>query len=49
MKNLFSVNDDFVNSRLDSWFRKTVCEVPQALIEKNIRKGNIKVNHKKES
>ena len=33
-----SVKDDFVNSRLDRWFRQNVCEVPQSLIEKNIRK-----------
>ena len=47
MKKIFSVNDDFVNSRLDRWFRRNVCEVPQSLIEKSIRKGNIKVNSKK--
>ena len=47
MKNFFSVDDDFVNSRLDRWFRKKICLVPQSLIEKNIRKGNIKVNNKK--
>jgi len=48
MKNIFLVNDDFEYSRLDRWFRKNVCEVPQSLIEKNIRKGNIKVNDRKE-
>ena len=47
MKKIFSVRDDFVNSRLDKWFRKNVCEVPQSLMEKNIRKGNLKVNNKK--
>lgn len=47
MKKIFSVNDDFVNSRLDRWFKKNFCEVPQSLIEKNIRKGKIKVNNKK--
>ena len=44
----FYIKSDFVNSRLDRWFRRSVCEVPQSLIEKNIRKGNIKVNNKKE-
>ena len=48
MKNIFLVKDDFVNSRLDRWFRKNVCDVPQSLIEKNIRKGNIKINYKRE-
>ena len=47
MKKIFSVKYDFVNARLDRWFRRNVCEVPQSLIEKNIRKGNIKVNNKK--
>ena len=44
----FYIKSDFVNSRLDRWFKRSVCEVPQSLIEKNIRKGNIKVNNKKE-
>ena len=47
MKKFFLVTNDFINSRLDRWFRKNVCDVPQSLIEKNIRKGNIKINHKK--
>ena len=47
MENSFSIQSDFVNSRLDRWFRRNVCDVPQSLIEKNIRKGNIKVNNKK--
>ena len=33
---------------MDRWFRKNVCDVPQSLIEKNIRKGNIKINYKRE-
>ena len=48
MKKIFLVKKDFINSRLDRWFRKNVCDVPQSLIEKNIRKGNIKINHKGE-
>ena len=47
MKNFFLIKDDFINSRLDRWFRRNVCEIPQSLIEKNIRKGNIKINRKK--
>ena len=45
MKNFFLVKDDFLNTRLDRWFRKNICDVPQSLIEKSIRKGNIKVNN----
>ena len=48
MKKFFLVKDDFINSRLDRWFRKNVCDVPHSLIEKNIRKGNIKINYKRE-
>ncbi len=45
MKKIFSITNDFVNTRLDRWFRRNICEIPQSLIEKNIRKGNIKVNN----
>ena len=48
MKKIFIVDDDFQGSRLDRWFKKKVCNVPQSLIERNIRKGNIRVNKKKE-
>jgi len=47
MKKIFLVKYDYINSRLDRWFKKNVCDVPQSLIEKNIRKGKIKVNNKK--
>jgi len=47
MKKIYKVKIDFIDTRLDRWFRKNVCDVPQSLIEKNIRKGNIKVNNKK--
>ena len=43
----YIVNNNFNNSRLDKWFKKNVCDVPQSLIEKSIRKGRIKVNNKK--
>ena len=46
MKKIFLVKYDYINSRLDRWFKKNVCDVPQSLIEKNIRKGNIKINYK---
>ena len=48
MKNFYLVNNNFINSRLDRWIRKNICDVPQSLIEKNIRKGKIKINNKKE-
>ena len=47
MKKNYFINEDFLNSRLDRWFKKNICDVPQSLIEKSIRKGQIKVNKKK--
>ena len=47
MQKFFSVKDEFINTRLDRWFRKNICEIPQSLLEKTIRQGNIKVNKKK--
>ena len=43
----FLVEEDFINTRLDKWFKKKVCDVPQSFIEKNLRRGNIKINKKK--
>ena len=45
MKKSFLIDDDFVNTRLDRWFKKKVCIIPQSLIERYIRKGNIKINN----
>jgi 23S rRNA pseudouridine955/2504/2580 synthase len=47
MKRSYIVESSFLNSRLDKWFRRNINDVPQSLIEKNIRKGNIKVNNSK--
>ena len=47
MKKNFNVSSDYENARLDRWFKKTINAVPQSLIEKNLRKGKIKVNNKK--
>jgi 23S rRNA pseudouridine955/2504/2580 synthase len=47
MRKDFIINDDFVNARLDRWLRKNIGNVPQAFIEKNIRKGKIKINKKR--
>ena len=47
MKKIFGVENDFINSRLDRWIRRNICEIPQSLIEKSIRKGSIKVNNTK--
>ena len=43
----FLVDEDFINTRLDKWFKKKIYDVPQSFIEKNLRKGNIKINKKR--
>ncbi len=44
----YLVKKDYTNCRLDKWFKKNICEVPQSLLERNIRAGKIKVNNRKE-
>ena len=48
MKKIFFVSDEYINTRIDRWIKKKVIKIPQSLIEKNLRKGNIKINNKKE-
>jgi len=48
MKNIYFIKDDFIKMRLDKWIKKNISDIPQSLIEKNIRKGNVKINNKKE-
>ena len=47
MKKNFVVDENYINTRLDRWFKKKICDIPQSLFEKNIRKGNIRVNNKR--
>ena len=49
MKKNFIITEEFEKSRLDRWFRRNVLSIPQSLLEKTIRNGNIKVNGKKKS
>ena len=43
----FEVEKDFHNTRFDRWFKNKVLDIPQGLIEKIIRKNQVKVNKKK--
>jgi len=43
----FEVEKDFNNTRFDRWFKNKVIDIPQGLIEKIIRKNQVKVNGKK--
>jgi 23S rRNA pseudouridine955/2504/2580 synthase len=47
MKNIFEIEETFNNMRLDRWIRNKFGSVPQGLIEKNLRNGNIKINKKR--
>ena len=47
MPKIFTVDDDFNDSRLDKWFKIKVINLPHSLIEKIIRQNKIKVNKKK--
>ena len=47
MKSYFIVDKDYSDTRLDRWFKRKICQIPQSLIEKQIRLGNIKVNRNK--
>jgi len=49
MKKSFIITEEFNKSRLDRWFRRNIFNIPQSLLEKTIRKGNIKVNGKKKN
>jgi len=48
MKKTFQIKGEFINSRLDRWFKRIISDVPQSFIEKNLRKGKIKINNKKQ-
>ena len=47
MKKSFSVESGFNDMRVDRWIRNNLGNIPQGLIEKNLRNGKIKLNNKK--
>ena len=47
MKKIYPVTDDYIGARFDRWFKRKIFDIPQSYIEKNLRKGKIKVNNKK--
>lgn len=47
MAKRFEVEKDYHNTRFDRWFKQKVLDIPQGLIEKIIRKNQVKVNGKK--
>ena len=47
MKKTYNVESTFSDMRIDRWIRKNITNIPQSLIEKNLRNGKIKINNKK--
>ena len=47
MKKSYNVEAAFSGMRLDRWIRNKIGNLPQGLIEKNLRNGKIKINKKK--
>ena len=47
MKKSYIVDSTYNDMRVDRWIRNSVGEIPQGLIEKNLRSGKIKINKKK--
>ena len=47
MKKLINVEKSYNNMRIDRFIRNHLGNIPQGLIEKNLRSGKIKLNHKK--
>ena len=47
MKKTFKVNAKYNDMRIDRWVRNNLGNLPQGLIEKNLRNGKIKLNKRK--
>ena len=47
MIKIFKVDEQFSDMRIDRFIKKTIRNIPQSLIEKNLRSGKIKLNGKK--
>ena len=47
MKKSFKIDKMSIGLRFDRWIRSNIGKIPQSLIEKDLRKGNIKLNQKK--
>ena len=47
MKKLINVDKTYNDMRIDRFLRNHLGQIPQSLIEKNLRNGKIKLNKKK--
>ena len=47
MPKVITINSSSIGLRIDRWIKINLLKIPQSLIEKDLRKGKIKVNNKK--
>ena len=47
MPKVINVDTSSIGLRVDKWIKNNLTKIPQSLIEKDLRKGKIKVNNKK--
>ena len=47
MPEVIKIDNSSVGLRIDKWIKINLIKIPQSLIEKDLRKGRIKVNNKK--
>ncbi len=47
MPNTYKIDKMSIDMRIDRWIKNEIGKIPQSLIEKLLRKGNIKLNNKK--
>ena len=47
IKEMFVINNEFLNTRIDKWLKHKMGKIPQSFLEKSLRSGKIKVNNKK--
>ena len=47
MNKSYKIDSSSINMRIDRWIRNNIANLPQGLIEKNLRNGKIKLNKKK--
>ena len=44
--NIIKIDNYSIGLRIDKWIKSKIKKIPQSLIEKDLRKGKIKVNKK---
>ena len=47
MPKVLKIDNNSVGLRIDKWVKLNLGKIPQSLIEKDLRKGKIKINNKK--